>query len=117
MHYAALLALRNESFASFLDNLLTIIPKDILDQAVDSNKRNILMYAAIDNKHEIVDIILRHGADPRMSDIFGVRALDMSKNSYIVEMMRESIVKFIELDHQKWIESSSSSWESEVSST
>eukprot|EP01038_Epipyxis_sp_PR26KG_P005538 gene5538-7656_t len=104
LHYAVLLAIHNESFVPFLYQVIKVIPIEAVNNSVDKNKRNILMYAAIENNIPVVEVILNYGANPGVMDEYGIKAADMSSNNVIQDLMRNASIKRIELDHKKWMD-------------
>lgn len=106
LHHAAVLAINNASYIPSLKKILHALNESHVhvDVAVDDHNRTALMYAAINNNLAVAEALLKDGgADPRLSDSFGVSVLDMARLDELRALIREHIVVVTLRDHESWL--------------
>jgi len=116
VHFATTFSLQNPGQCEFLRNLTSIITgnmsccigADFLPRSVDSFRdndgRTPLMYAAISNNMEVCDVLLKYGADPRLSDNFGVRCTSMASDEAVRMKLIEEGIALTEKEHRDWLQ-------------
>lgn len=58
------------------------------DTVIDERNRTVLMYAVLEDKRDIVEILLDRGADVHMKDVYGYHALDFAAQNDNVEIAK-----------------------------
>jgi ankyrin repeat protein len=104
LHHVALLVLKNESYYHFFEEVLRLHTLDQVDHFLDKDKRNILMYASIENNENITQSLLDFGCDPRLQDKYLLTASQMTNNTRIKNLLIEKSVEFVEKVHQLWLD-------------
>jgi hypothetical protein len=70
----------------------------------DRDNRTALMYAAMALNHGVVDVLLRHGADPTLEDSFGTSVMVMaSRDKALQERVIAAQMDAIMRQHQGWL--------------
>lgn len=105
LHYATQLISKNSTYLPVLMTLLQHIAD--VDIPPDVDGRTALMHAVIGNAPiPVLKVLLAHGADPRLSDSFGVSLWAMSRSIEARNLLAESIANIAEREHEKWLLSS-----------
>lgn len=111
IHFITQLATTNNTYLPFFRKALQSIvnEKDYkkqvnIDNIIDNDGRNPLMYAAIAGDLDTVKVLVETGkCDPRYAeDNYGIRVTAMSKNADIRVFLAEISAKLIEKDHREW---------------
>jgi ankyrin repeat protein len=109
LHYAVNLALLQDLYIPNFISTMAFLSPSVIEQAVDKDNRTILMYAAINNNPIIVDWLLQHGLNASLTDKYGVRASDMSRDSKVLKLFEiSSSIADIDKAHQVWLEQTQS---------
>lgn len=110
LHFATVLALQSSTYFGFWKNVIHAVPLDKLNSASDNHERNIMMYAAIANRRDMLEELLSIGANVTSKDIFGVTVTQMSSDDSIRKMLIDEYLKQIEIEHSLWLEQSSANY-------
>ena len=104
LHHAVLLTSKNDSFIPFFQKVLSHHTLTQVDNFLDKDKRNVLMYAAIENSLPVVRLLLDFGCDPRKHDKFLLTAPQMTTNTTIKQLLTDKSIEFIEREHANWVQ-------------
>jgi hypothetical protein len=76
-------------------NLLSILLKNGADvNSVNSSGQTALHLAIILEEIEHIKLLLEYGADPRINDLDGVNALEITNNIFVINLVEEAIKSF-----------------------
>jgi ankyrin repeat protein len=112
IHFLTQLATTNNSYIPFykraIKNIINKKDKNEqinLNNIIDNDGRNPLMYAAIANDLETIKILIEIGkCDPRyVTDNYGIKATSMSNKLEIQEYLSQVVVNLVEVEHREWL--------------
>lgn len=128
IHFATTFALQNSGQTAFLRNVTELLTGSgvhakkrqtkektsrtagsaayplSLDAYVDKNKRTPLMYAAISNNAEVLEVLLEAASDPRLTDSFGIACTSMPRDEQLRVRLLEAAIARTEADHKEWLQ-------------
>jgi ankyrin repeat protein len=108
LHFCSQIASINSSFIDVMKIMLKISPNELINGR-DLHGRTPLMHAAILSETDttIVDLLVKSGADPTLTDNFGQTAASLSKETSfkIRQYLAVATAAKIEQDHLKWLAS------------
>lgn len=102
LHYITRLASANSSFVDFLTYILSNKTLVAGIDVADSSGRTALMYASLTGSEEVLTTLLHHGADPRPVDIYGISAVQMTKDPHLQSILAEATIEYIVKLHDEW---------------
>jgi ankyrin repeat protein len=112
LHFATVHALQNAAHIQFLRNVTGLLTSEntangpwTVDTFEDKYGRTPLMYAAISNNPEVVEVLLAAGADPRLADSYGVICSTMPANDELRLRLVNAAIALTEAEHERWLHS------------
>jgi len=72
--------------------------------AVDAQLRTPLHWASFIGHAEVVELLLRHGADVMLEDISGYTAISLAKEAEVQELLQSAVVEASNRRYHDWLD-------------